>query len=288
MKHGREHPRSPLVDVLVTFFTAFPLGALGAWALENDKPTVAVSVISPSGIDERVIRIPRDVPEGLKLHVVPDDDRTKYSNIKMYWSIVPQDNGGENQADRQQIGEDGSFIWSPPEPGEFTLRVEAVDNYPWFLRGVGHSTRVIVVDSPQQPRKPRETIEIPARQFARSENVYVAEGSLRDLYGAVIMNAPPFQERPNAAEWDVELEEEGAFIFAVQYATKESRPITIRINGQVWRSNVLHNADCYENKCQSWEKIGRLDLDAGRNVIRFESRSIFPHIYHLRLEPVTG
>lgn len=136
------------------------------------------------------------------------------------------------------------------------------------------------------PQAPATDIEIPAATYARGQNV--ARGPLPNLYGAdVLMNAPPFNDVPNAAEFDVFIPVPGRYTLSFRYAAAVSRPIDIFVNGELAVSEAL-NAPTggWLPADQAWFIAGTVILRKGPNTIRIQRSSVFPHITSLKLTPL--
>jgi uncharacterized caspase-like protein len=134
--------------------------------------------------------------------------------------------------------------------------------------------------------KVRQVITIPAVNFASQQNVAAASGSAA-FYGDVILNAPPYISRPNAAEWNVNTSTGGRYKFEVQVAAAEPRPVTIFINGTIWRQSALNSVTGgWTLDYQRYHDLGLITLRPGVNVIAFHRDDYFPHIRTLRFTPV--
>jgi hypothetical protein len=103
----------------------------------------------------------------------------------------------------------------------------------------------------------------------------------------VLHNAPPYGGRPNAAEWVFTVKEAGQYNFEAQYAALAARPVTVKINGNVIRSQAMSVATgCWEQNCQRWNDEGQVYLPAGEVRMRVERGDVFPHIRAFRFTPV--
>jgi hypothetical protein len=129
-------------------------------------------------------------------------------------------------------------------------------------------------------------ITVRAVDFVSGRDVAAASGQVA-VYGDVLLNAPPFNDRPNAAEWRITTPSGGRYRFEVEYASGDPRPVRVLVNGDVERESALNAPTCgfYPN-CQRWADIGVVDLNPGDNVIRMDRRSYFPHLRTLRFTPV--
>ena len=143
---------------------------------------------------------------------------------------------------------------------------------------------VIEKQKEQNIHTPPVTIELPASRFVRGEKVAMATGGVAAAYGNdVLMNAPPYTSGPNAAEFEVRPATAGQYQFRVRYASKDSRPLTLTLNGRQIMSNALSApTGCFEASCQVWLDQGEISLQDGLNIIRLQTPDVFPHITALK------
>lgn len=122
-------------------------------------------------------------------------------------------------------------------------------------------------------------IDLPSTAFKRGENValYVS-GSY--AYGTdTLMNAPPYGTVANAAEWDFDVLSSGKYELFAEYASLESRPVSISFNGKPVFFNAL--ADTTGGNLPANRRTisqGVIDLSTGANVMRVSRNDVFPHI----------
>jgi hypothetical protein len=131
----------------------------------------------------------------------------------------------------------------------------------------------------------RSTITIPASEFLRPLNV--ALGGPNNMYGAdVLLNAPPYQDRPNRAEYEFNAAG-GTYLLKVEYAAEEVRPVNIYINGDVAIPNALAApTGCWQPQCQLLLNQGRVTLSNGLNILMIKRAHYFPHIRKFVFVPV--
>ena len=147
------------------------------------------------------------------------------------------------------------------------------------------------VANPPQPKppEPRQPIAIKAVNFVNGKNVAPAGGLVGTdgAYGEVLLNAPPYTGRPNAAEWEIN-SPGGRYRLHVQYAAAASRPVVIIVNGQqVLAAALAEPTGCWAFKCQSWATgVVEVTLKSGPTKIRFERGGVFPHLSMIRLIPL--
>jgi hypothetical protein len=138
------------------------------------------------------------------------------------------------------------------------------------------------------PSPARSPILVEAASFVRPLNVAVGRAACGNgSYGAgVLLNVPPCGHVPNAAEFDFDATAGGIYHLASEYAAAESRPVRIFVNGQLVSSSALAaTTGCWTENCQSWHNQGQVQLRSGRNTMRIERDSYFPHIRRFRFEP---
>lgn len=125
----------------------------------------------------------------------------------------------------------------------------------------------------------RTTIVVPASEFVRPVNVALG-GPPNANYGAdVLLNAPPYPARPNAAEFEFSTIRGGDYQLKIEYASLSPRPAKILLNGEIAIENAMAaSTGCWEVTCQSLLNQGQVKLKDGRNVMRVERGDVFPHI----------
>lgn len=130
-------------------------------------------------------------------------------------------------------------------------------------------------------------IELQASKFVRGEQVAMATGIVARYGADVLMNAPPYERGPNAAEFEVRPSSPGSYQFAVRYASADSRPVVVAVNGRTVNVNALAApTGCFDPKCQTWMEQGEVSLNEGMNVVRLRTNGVFPHITALRFIPI--
>ncbi|GEM_PF-5797248 len=141
------------------------------------------------------------------------------------------------------------------------------------------------VESQSSVRAAANEIEIPAVTYKRGQNV--ARGPLPNLYGSdVLMNAPPFHDAPNAAEFDIYIPAGGNYKLSVRLAAAEPRPVDVFVNGTLAIPGALNiSTGGWLPVNQKWEDAGTLTLREGINTIKLQRSSVFPHIMTLKLSP---
>ena len=86
------------------------------------------------------------------------------------------------------------------------------------------------------------------------------------------------------AEWEIMVEKPGAHLITVRYASQDSRPMKLLVNGTLIDSEALkEKTGGYHPKSQKWVPVATLSLKSGKNLIRLEREGPIPHINALLL-----
>ena len=144
------------------------------------------------------------------------------------------------------------------------------------------------------PSQPLTEVEIHAVDRDRGLNVYppvpATLGGPQGPYGDVLMIAPPYDTTPRKAwaEWDFETTGSGTYKMIVNYASGESRPVAISINGTLWKPNALATTPtpgCFAYTCRGNVTVGNITLRKGYNTVRFSRENNFPHLSQITFIP---
>lgn len=127
---------------------------------------------------------------------------------------------------------------------------------------------------PLTEKEEPEVIVVLATEFLRG--VDVAVGS---PWGAdVLLNAPDYRYRPNAAEFEFTARG-GTYRLSAEYAAETARPVRILLNGRLVLDHALGaTTGCWYPQCQKLLDQGSVELRSGFNVMRVERDNVFPHI----------
>jgi hypothetical protein len=105
--------------------------------------------------------------------------------------------------------------------------------------------------------------------------------------GGLLLNAPPYTNRPNAAEWSVPITTAGNYRIEVEYAAALSRPVEALVDG------VMVNGNALAGTTGSWcatpsitSAIATVSLTAGNHVFRLQRSDVFPHLKEIRFVPI--
>jgi len=139
------------------------------------------------------------------------------------------------------------------------------------------------------PPPPSGPIAIPAAEFMRSCDVASASGQAA-VYGAdVILNAPPYTNRPNCAEYQFRAPSAGVYRLEIEYASAEPRPVRLILNGALASATALSGiTGCWTPNCQQWTEVGDFNLHAGLNTLLIERNAPIPHIRAIRWTQRSG
>lgn len=96
-------------------------------------------------------------------------------------------------------------------------------------------------------------------------------------------------EYPNFTEYDVTVPEASVCQIDLRYASGDSRPIRIYINGTLVTSQAAGEVTGgFYPDSQRWKAEGAFQFKSGKNRVRLERDSYFPHIDKLLVMPVKG
>lgn len=132
-----------------------------------------------------------------------------------------------------------------------------------------------------------QVINLRAQDYIRGCNVAVAAGPVLQYGSGVLLNAPPFPEINNCAEYRVVVPSAGLYRLEIEYAALHSRPVSVLINGsRVATGAISEVTGCWYVECQRWSVVGDFALNAGENSLLLDRDAVFPHIRALRLTRV--
>ena len=131
---------------------------------------------------------------------------------------------------------------------------------------------------------PKEAILLEAEDFTRGNVLKDRDGFGKGI--GVLVNAGQY---PNETEYEVNIPEAAPYQLDLRYASGDPRPILIYVNGVVVSSKAAGQVTggFYPDK-QRWFAEGVFPLREGKNTIRFERGSYFPHIDKLLLTSRKG
>ena len=109
----------------------------------------------------------------------------------------------------------------------------------------------------------------------------------RESYGKGIGVLVNRGETPNFAEYDIDLTQGGTFQFEVRYAAAGARPVKVFVNGALVKSDAANKVTgSWTPESQTWFVEAFVTLKSGKNVLRLEQPTFFPHIDKLLFSPV--
>jgi hypothetical protein len=125
---------------------------------------------------------------------------------------------------------------------------------------------------------------IEAEDFIRGNVLKDKGGFGKDI--GVLVNAGTY---PNQTEYEFEITNAGAYQIDLRYASGDSRAIRLYVNGKLVSSNAAGKVTGgFFPDQQKWFAEGVFDFAQGKNTIRFERDSYFPHIDKLLILPRPG
>ena len=129
-----------------------------------------------------------------------------------------------------------------------------------------------------------ETVERPAEEFSRGDVAIDTEN-----YGKGITIVGDSGQTENFVEYDLDVSTAGEYVLQTRYAAAEQRAARLLINGKTVSEEALARVTggWYPDD-QQWFVEAVIELQPGRNVLRFESKNYLVHLDHLkwtRVEP---
>ena len=133
------------------------------------------------------------------------------------------------------------------------------------------------------------TISIEATLYSRGCDIAPASGQAAQYGRGVIVNAPPYNSRPNCAEYQFHAPSKGLYRLEIEYAAAQSRPVQVVLNRVLVNRGALSaTTGCWTPNCQRWTVVGQYHLRAGNNTLLIKRSDVFPHIRALRFLQVSG
>lgn len=155
----------------------------------------------------------------------------------------------------------------------------------------GSSRTIKIPETPKIPTLPppaKSEIVILAAQCVRGVNVALAspsDGSAAVYGDDVLLNAPPYNERYNKAEFDFDISKPARYLVKVEYASALSRPVRLHLDGKVVADSALwKTTGCWNPSCQRLLPQAQISLTQGSHTIKLERNGVFPHIRRIVLE----
>ena len=140
------------------------------------------------------------------------------------------------------------------------------------------------VPAPNGGAVPSTSMLIEAEDFVRGNVLKDRQGYGKDI--GVLVNAGQY---PNFTEYEVTVPAAGAYQLDLRYASGDARPVLVLVNGTLLASNAAGRVTGgFFPDRQQWHAEGVFRLQAGKNVVRLERASYFPHIDKLALTPFGG
>ncbi len=130
-------------------------------------------------------------------------------------------------------------------------------------------------------------VMVPAKSYAHGVNVEVGGGLA--IYGHdVLHNAPPYNTQPNLAEYQITLPWTGRYELSVEYASEESRPASVFLNG----SRLVEKAmgaptGGWGEDAQRWSVVATVEASSGPGTLLVKSSGPFPHIRRFLFRPIS-
>lgn len=122
-----------------------------------------------------------------------------------------------------------------------------------------------------------EPIPIAVESYSGNKNVGV--GVLPDLYGdGVLSPKRNYSVGDSWVEYEFHVERSATYSLWIRYASEESRPVRIKLNGEVIVDKALFKTTAGWEEPQ-WEPQGSVELEEGDYVLRLEREGAFENAY---------
>jgi hypothetical protein len=153
-------------------------------------------------------------------------------------------------------------------------------------RLAGHAEQLTELDKRIAALESRLGIDQPGRKIEREAESFDRGNVIidRESYGkgVGIISDPGGQK--NFAEYDVDVVDEGSYLFQLRFAAAASRPGRVLVDGQkVVEPAFQQTTGSWYPDTQRWFNIGSLKLPKGRRVLRLESEPTMSHLDRWRL-----
>jgi outer membrane protein assembly factor BamB len=127
---------------------------------------------------------------------------------------------------------------------------------------------------------------VQAEAFARG-NVAVTATRFGDETADVLTSG---SDRPSFVEYDLLSHRDGNFAIRLRYASFDSRPLRLLVNGEVVAEQVAgEQTGGLMPDRQQWFDVATVALKKGNNVVRLETAGAFPHLDQLAVDqPAAG
>lgn len=175
------------------------------------------------------------------------------------------------------VGDTTAVYIDPPRPGTTPPTVVVVTPTPTPTPTPGPTATAA-------PCRPTE-IRRGATAFDSGLNVAPASGETA-LYGpGVLLNAPPYNARPNSATYRITACG-GTYSLHIEYAAAQARPVIVRVNGETVSNSALNSTTGgWTPGFQRWDFVSNVYLNSGGNTLVISRGDVFPHIRAIRLTP---
>lgn len=191
----------------------------------------------------------------------------------------------------EDFTEGPTVSFEKPEPAEQEPETpKPRKSFPWWIVAATVAVVLIaggVIGYFVMRAGPSETIVIAAASFKTSSNVAPGAGRAASYGSDVVLNAPPYNARPNMVEYDFNAAAAGKYSLSIEVAAAQARPVRVLLNGALVNGNALNVATGgWTPEFQKWVPVpAEISLRAGANTLRIERDNVFPHIRTLKFEP---
>lgn len=134
----------------------------------------------------------------------------------------------------------------------------------------------------EKSRVPRVPILVPATASTKLVGLTLGKPGDTHIGGTLFNDKGP----PNSAEFEFSAQG-GEYYLEIEYASNDSRPVDIFLNGRLWaRGRANEATGGYGLANQRWKPEGQINLNEGKNTIRLATAGVFPYLRALRFTPV--
>lgn len=219
------------------------------------------------------------------MQIIIDDRQAKRAElIVLDQSELAQAAFGAEEKNRLRTVEERDDRWRF-DIGRFVLNENDCDKLSAISQTLSEHRQVnfasLIGDRCQITKQRPAPITLAATSYVRSLHVSTSPGD----YGPdLILNAPPYNARPNAATYEFDAIQ-GDYVLWATYAAVLPRPLEISINGAIVFRNGLGKTSESWTKTERFEE-GRVTLRTGTNVLTLRRSNVFPHIRAIEFIPV--
>ncbi|MGZ5056290.1 MAG: hypothetical protein ACXWAT_15300, partial [Methylobacter sp.] len=185
----------------------------------------------------------------------------------------------------------GGFRWKDRKMEyQKTVILKAGKNELTFDRGhaIPHIHNFVFIFKPDDPASQPTTVTIPAVDFHLGHHQFTERASVASGYGTdVLTNCCDGADHYDIAEYEFNATAAGTYLFQIEYASGDSRPMKVTLNGAVIMTDaasiptggfLVANQQLINQK--------NVTLVKGNNVLRIERDHAIPHLRKFMFVPI--